>query len=77
MTDILIREDLSIPGWGAFVNNRRVASVKKCKGCLIKLMTKVVAQSEKYNRVVVLGKDGLVEKEIAKGAANVWQNNES
>lgn len=71
MTDIIIRKDLSIPGWGAFVGDKRIASVKKCRSCLIKVMKTVTKNSGKYNKIVVLGKDGLVEREFPTGAANV------
>lgn len=62
--------------WNAIIDGRIIASSKGCRGCLVKLVTKLASKSTKYQYLQLYGKDGALKVTRTIGAANVDRNSQ-
>lgn len=64
MSEILVHEHGD--KWIATFNNRKIAH-SHCKNCIVKILLHVTKNSSRYSKIVVLGRDGVIEKTLATG----------
>lgn len=53
--------------WVATHEGRRIAA-SSCRNCVVSSLLTVTKKSTKYNKIVVIGLNGLVEKTLPTGA---------